>query len=77
MQLPAVRLSSTQGGAEEESRRDDHRPLDFSDTKEAFKSVSTRELWQHYLVFKIFSYEWLVDRSQEVRLEVLKFSGLD
>lgn len=71
VQLSAAHFLSTRGRAKEEH----HQTLDFSNAKEAFQSVSSRELWRHYLVFKAFSYEWLVDQSQEIIFWTRKMLG--
>lgn len=45
--------------------------LDFKDTKRAFANISDQELKRAYFVYKIFQYDSLVDRSQQVRNVVL------
>ena len=40
--------------------------LDFSNTKEAFRSKRFSELLRHYLVYRSFSFNRLVDNSQMV-----------
>ncbi len=42
------------------------RPLDFNDTREAYRSKSHFELLRHYAVFKLFSYQTLVDNNKLV-----------
>ena len=45
--------------------------LDFKDTKRAFASISNQELQRAYFVYKLFQYDRLVDRSQQVRNAIL------
>ena len=45
--------------------------LDFKDTKRAFASISNQELQRAYFVYKLFQYDGLVDRSQQVRNTIL------
>lgn len=42
--------------------------LDFSNTKEAYRSKSFYELLRHYFVFKALSYQRLVDNNKTVSL---------
>jgi len=41
-------------------------PLDFGDTKEAFRSKSFSELFRQYVVFKAFTFKFLVDNNKTV-----------
>lgn len=49
--------------------------VDFEQTKEAYKSKATAELLRGLLVFKLCSYDFLVDRNKEVQRDLL-FWGL-
>ena len=40
--------------------------LDFSNTREAYRSKTFRELLRHFLVYKVFSYTPVVENSQKV-----------
>lgn len=40
--------------------------LDFNNTKEAFRSKSFREVLRHWIVFKMLSFDTLVEHSQGV-----------
>ena len=40
--------------------------LDFSNTREAYRSKTFGELFRHYLVYKVFSYTSVVENSQRV-----------
>ena len=42
------------------------RQLDFSNTREAYRSKTFLELLRHYAVFKVFSYQLLVDNNKLV-----------
>lgn len=41
-------------------------PVDFEETQEAYKSKDSLELLRSLVVFKLCSYDFLVDRNQEV-----------
>lgn len=41
-------------------------PPDFTNTAEAFKTKTTKEVFRSYLVYKMFTFEGLVGRSQKV-----------
>ena len=41
--------------------------LDFSNTREAYRSKTFGELLRHYLVYKVFAYKLVVESSQRVR----------
>lgn len=41
--------------------------VDFEQTKEAYKSKDTSELLRGLLVFKLCSYDFLVDKNKEVQ----------
>ena len=47
------------------SERTDNR-IDFSNIQKAFRSKTTGELARHYLVYKLFSYDVLVNNSNTV-----------
>ncbi|MFT7817895.1 proline dehydrogenase 1, mitochondrial-like [Arapaima gigas] len=55
--------SSTRGAGDARSK---HIPVDFENTKEAYKSKDTLELLRSFLVFKLCSYDFLVDRNKEL-----------
>ena len=40
--------------------------LDFSNTREAYRSKTLGELLRHYLVYQVFSYTSVVENSQRV-----------
>ncbi|XP_003387388.1 PREDICTED: proline dehydrogenase 1, mitochondrial-like isoform X2 [Amphimedon queenslandica] len=40
--------------------------IDFSDTKTSFQNKSTYELWRAFVLFKLFKYEKLVDKSEKL-----------
>jgi len=48
--------------------------LDFGNTQEAYRSKTFVELLRHYAVFKIFSYQLLVDNNKLVSYYVNLFS---
>ena len=39
---------------------------DFTNTAEAFKTKTTKEVLRSYLVYKMFTFEGIVSRSQKV-----------
>ena len=41
-------------------------PVDFSDTRKAFRSKTTWELLRHYFVFSAFKFEVVISRSRQV-----------
>lgn len=45
--------------------------LDFSNTKEAYRSKSFAQLLRHYLVYKVFAYTSVVENSQRVSERVV------
>lgn len=62
-----VRACSSTSNANTKKREgQEHIPLDFSNTKEAYQSKSFREVLRHYVVFKSLSYDRLVDSSEKV-----------
>ena len=44
----------------------DREQLDFGNTREAYKSKTFLELLRHYAVFKLFSYQVLVENNEQV-----------
>ena len=50
--------------------------VDFSDTAEAYKSRSTRELLRSYLVFKVLQYDIFVNNSYKVLAVTLLLHSL-
>lgn len=58
--------SSTSNANTKKGEGQEHIPLDFSNTKEAYQSKSFREVLRHYVVFKSLSYDRLVDNSEKV-----------
>ncbi|KAM9447171.1 proline dehydrogenase 1, mitochondrial [Clarias gariepinus] len=53
-------------GEDGHARGDDEIRVDFDQTKEAYKSKDTAELLRGLLVFKLCSYDFLVDRNKEI-----------
>ncbi|XP_053337598.1 proline dehydrogenase 1, mitochondrial [Clarias gariepinus] len=74
--LPASRSRGPEAGrhqralahfrGEDGARGDDEIRVDFDQTKEAYKSKDTAELLRGLLVFKLCSYDFLVDRNKEI-----------
>lgn len=46
--------------------------VDFEQTKEAYRSKDTAELLRGLLVFKLCSYDLLVDRNKEVHIFIIQ-----
>lgn len=50
-----------------------HISIDFDNTQEAYKSKDTLELLRSLLVFKLCTFDFLVDKNKEVSLSCWKF----
>lgn len=61
-----VRHSCSTAGEGDNPRGTKPGALDFGDTREAYRSRSFSELFRHYVVFKAFTFEYLVDHNKGV-----------
>ena len=43
--------------------------VDFSNTKDAFRSKTFSDMLRHYVVYKAFSYDSLVDNAHKVKIQ--------
>lgn len=63
----------SQTGTATQDVRISNTSVDFENTKEAYRSKDTLELLRSLLVFKLCSYDFLVDRNKEVRCRYSAF----
>ncbi|XP_051981181.1 proline dehydrogenase 1, mitochondrial-like [Xyrauchen texanus] len=65
----------TKTNAHEDPSHNDKISIDFEQTKEAYKSKDTLELLRSLVVFKLFSYDILVEKNKEIIDLSRKFLG--